>query len=150
MENIKIKKMKENIIESSLSHTGITQEIIEKKILSKFPYLNDQKQLKIIFSSYDFRQDEETMVKVWEEILKYLFLDIFSTFGMKISEIKSYTIIENHVPVGLMNIIQEFIIMNFIIRIFQKYIQIIIHLHKDGVHIFFQGLKKLLILVQKN
>ena len=99
--------MKENIIESSLSDIGITQEIIEKKILSKFPYLNDQKQLKIIFSSYDFRQDEETMVKVWDEILKYLFLDIFSTFGMKISEIKSYTIIENHVPVGLMNIIQE-------------------------------------------
>ena len=99
--------MKENVIESSLSDIGITQEKIEKKILSKFPYLNDQQQLMIIFSSYDFHQDEETMVKVWDEILKYLYLDIFSTFGMKISEIKSYTIIGNHVPVGLMNIIQE-------------------------------------------
>ena len=47
------------------------------------------------------------MIKIWEEILKYLFLGIFSTFGMKMSEIKSYTIINNKIPVGLNNIIQE-------------------------------------------
>ena len=99
--------MKENLIESSLSEIGITKEIVEKKILSKFPYLKDKQQLHTFFSSYDFQQEDETMVKVWEEILKYLFLGIFSTFGMKISEIKSYTIIENYIPAGLMNIIQE-------------------------------------------
>jgi hypothetical protein len=99
--------MKENYIESSLDDIGITREVVEKKILSKFPYLNDKKQLQIFFSSYDFRQDEENMIKVWDEILKYLFLGIFSTFGMKISEIKAYTIIGNHIPTGLMNIIQE-------------------------------------------
>lgn len=99
--------MKATNIESSLEDIGITQEIVEKKILSKFPYLTNKKQLQTFFSSYDFHPEDEKMVKVWDEILKYLFLGIFSTFGMKVSEIKTYTIIGNTIPVGLMNIIQE-------------------------------------------
>ena len=99
--------MKENVIESSLSEKEITAEIVENKLLSRFQYLNNKDQLHNFYSSYDFRPEEENMVKVWDEILKYLFLNIFSTFGMKISEIKRYTIIKNHIPIGLMNIIQE-------------------------------------------
>jgi hypothetical protein len=47
------------------------------------------------------------MVKVWQDILLFLFKNIFSTFGMRISEINKYTIIGNHIPCGLNNIIQE-------------------------------------------
>ena len=99
--------MKESFLESSLSEKEITGEVIENKLLSRFHYLNDKDQLHNLYCSYDFRPEEESMVKVWDEILKYLFLNIFSTFGMKISEIKKYTIIKNHIPIGLMNIIQE-------------------------------------------
>ena len=101
--------MKENFIESSLNDNDkqITAKIVEQKLLDTFKFLNDKEQIHTIFSSYDFRPGEEYMVKTWEKILKYLFLNIFSTFGMKISEIKTYTIIGNYVPVGLMNIIQE-------------------------------------------
>ena len=94
-------------IESSLTYRELSPKIVEEKILNKFNYLNDKKHLNDFFSSYDFRPEEENMVRVWEEILKFLFLDIFSTFGMKISEIKKYTIINNYIPVGLNNIIQE-------------------------------------------
>lgn len=99
--------MENNYIESSLSNIELNKDSVEKKILSRFQYLNDQQQLHFYFSSYDFRANEESMVKVWQDILLFLFKNIFSTFGMKISEIKNYTIIGNHIPICLNNIIQE-------------------------------------------
>ena len=94
-------------LDSSLKDLVISQENVEKKLLQKFQFLNDQRQLHNLFLSYDFRDNEENMVRVWEQILNYLYLDIFTTFGMKISEIKTYTMINNQIPTGLMNIIQE-------------------------------------------
>ena len=99
--------MKENYIESSLNFKDINAEIVEQKILTRFQFLNDKQQIPRFFGSYDFRPEDENMVKFWDQFLKYLFLDIFSTFGMKLSEIKSYTIIQNYIPVGLNNLIQE-------------------------------------------
>ena len=99
--------MQECYIESSLTYSELSPRIVEEKILQRFNYLNDKKILNNYFSSYDFRPEEENMVKVWEEILKFLFLDIFSTFGMKISEIKKYTVVKNYTPLCLNNIIQD-------------------------------------------
>ena len=94
-------------LESSLADLVISKENVEKKLLQKFEYLKDPKSLHNLYLSYDYNEKDENMVKIWEEILKYLVLGIFSTFGMKISEIKSYTIINNKIPIGLNNIIQE-------------------------------------------
>ena len=95
--------MENNFIESSLSSIEINKDSVEKKILSRF----HQQQLHYYFSSYDFRDSEESMVKVWQDLLLFLFKNIFSTFGMRMSEIKNYTIIGNYKPIGLNNIIQE-------------------------------------------
>ena len=94
-------------LESSLADLVISKENVEKKLLQKFEYLKDPKSLHNLYLSYDYNEKDENMIKIWEEILKYLFQGIFSTFGMKMSEIKSYTIINNKIPVGLNNIIQE-------------------------------------------
>ena len=94
-------------LEYSLADLVISKENVEKKLLQKFEYLKDPKSLHNLYLSYDYNEKDENMVKIWEEILKYLFQGIFSTFGMKMSEIKSYTIINNKIPVGLNNIIQE-------------------------------------------
>ena len=94
-------------LESSLADLVISKENVEKKLLQKFEYLKDPKSLHNLYLSYDYNEKDENMVKIWEEILNYLFLGIFSTFGMKMSEIKSYTIINNKIPIGLNNIIQE-------------------------------------------
>ena len=94
-------------IDLSLSDSMISKDNVEKQLLKKFEYLNDPKQLHNLYVSYDYGENDENMVKVWEEILKYLFVNIFETFGMKISEIKNYTIINNKIPVCLNNIIQE-------------------------------------------
>ena len=105
-------------LESSLADLVISNENVEKKLLQKFEFLKDPKQLHKLYVSYDYNENDENMVKAWEEILKYLYIGIFSTFGMKISEIKKYTIINNKIPVGLNNIIQELRIRQKIITDF--------------------------------
>ena len=94
-------------LDSSLADLDISKENVEKRMLQKFEFLNEPKSIHNLYVSYDYDEKDENMVKIWEEMLNYLFFGIFSTFGMKISEIKSYMIINNKIPMGLNNIIQE-------------------------------------------
>ena len=88
---------------------------VEEKILSRFDNLKQEKGLRQIYSSYDFRLEEKPMLESWEKILDFLLTDIFNTYGVKMSDLKKYLLIKNKIPVGLNNIIQQF-------RIEQKYI----------------------------
>lgn len=49
------------------------------------------------------------------KILDFLLTDIFTSFGVTMSDLKKYTLIKNKIPVGLNNIIQQF-------RVEQKYV----------------------------
>ena len=97
------------------TQSNLSKEEVEKKLLSRFDFLNKEKGLHDYFSSYDFRLEEKNMVEIWEQIIQYLLSDVFSSFGITISELKKYTIIKTTVPMGLNNIIQQ-------LRIEQKYI----------------------------
>ena len=97
------------------TQSDLSQEEVEKKLLSRFDFLNKEKGLHDYFSSYDFRLEEKNMVEIWEQIIQYLLSEVFSSFGITISELKKYTIIKTTVPMGLNNIIQQ-------LRIEQKYI----------------------------
>ncbi len=55
------------------------------------------------------------MLESWEKILDFLLTDIFTSFGVTMSDLKKYTLIKNKIPVGLNNIIQQF-------RVEQKYV----------------------------
>ena len=88
---------------------------VEEKLLSRFDNLQQEKGLRQIYSSYDFRLEEKPMLESWEKILDFLLTDIFNSFGVKMSDLKKYTPIKNKIPVGLNNIIQQF-------RVQQKYI----------------------------
>ena len=88
---------------------------VEEKILERFNFLKQKGGLNQNFSSYDFRLEENSMKEVWEKILDFLFTEIFNNFGVEMSDLKKYTIINNKIPIGLNNIIQE-------LRIEQKYI----------------------------
>ena len=88
---------------------------VEEKILSRFDNLNQEKGLRQIYSSYDFRLEEKPMLESWEKILDFLLTDIFTSFGVTMSDLKKYTLIKNKIPVGLNNIIQQF-------RVEQKYV----------------------------
>ena len=88
---------------------------VEEKLLERFNFLKQEGGLHQVFSSYDFRLEENTMKEIWENILDYLFKDIFNNFGVSMSDLKKYTLIKNKIPIGLNNIIQQ-------LRVEQKYI----------------------------
>ena len=90
-------------------------EEVQSKLLERFDFLKQEGGLRQIYSSYDFRFEENSMTDVWEKILDFLLTEVFNTYGITMSDLKKYTLLKNKIPVGLNNIIQEF-------RIEQKYI----------------------------
>lgn len=114
MQKQKSKSESENEL-ISIPQINLSQKEVEKKLLEQFDFLQKEEGLHQFFSSYDFRLDEKNMLEVWEQILQYLLSDIFSSFGITMSDLKKYTIIKNTLPIGLNNIIQQ-------LRIEQKYI----------------------------
>ena len=93
----------------------ISPEEVQSKLLERFEFLKQEGGLRQIYSSYDFRLEENSMKDVWEKILDFLLTDVFNTYGITMSDLKKYAILKNKIPVGLNNLIQEF-------RIEQKYI----------------------------
>ena len=100
---------------NSRNELNISQEEVEKKLLNRFNFLQQEDGRHEIFSSYDFRENEKNMVEVWAKIIDYLLSDIFNSFSSTMSNLKKYTIVKNSIPMGLNNIIQQ-------LRIEQKYI----------------------------
>ena len=82
-------------------------EDIEKKILTKFSNLQQEKALHQLFWSYDFREEEKNMVDSWEKIIDFLLSDVFNCCAITMSDLKKYTTIKNKTPIGLNNIIQQ-------------------------------------------
>ena len=78
---------------------------MKKKTLNRFSELNDKLTFHNYFSSYDFRDNEKSMLEFWEQIIYYFYDEIFNTFGMKISDILQYTKFRNNNPIGLKNIL---------------------------------------------
>ena len=94
---------------------SLSQKEIEEKILDHFNFLKQEGGLHQIYSSYDFRLEENSMKEVWEQILDFLLSDVFKNIGVSMSDLKKYTIIKNKIPIGLNNIIQQ-------LRVEQKYV----------------------------
>ena len=82
-------------------------EEVEKKLISRFPFLQQEAGLHDLFSSYDFRENERNMVEVWNKILDYIINEVFGSFAISMSNLKKYTLIKGRIPVGLNNIIQQ-------------------------------------------
>lgn len=112
---MKMQKTKSEYEFDSKPQINLNQGDVEQKLLKKFSFLEKEGSIHQLFSSYDFRLEERSMVETWEKILNYLITDIFSSFGSSMSDIKNYTSIKNAIPVGLNNIIQQ-------LRVEQKYI----------------------------
>ena len=108
-------KSKSELESSTVNPISLNQDEVEKKILNRFNFLQQDKSLHLFFSSYDFRVEEKNMVEMWEKIIDYLLTDLFSSFAITMSDLKKYTIIKNKIPIGLNNIMQQ-------LRIEQKYV----------------------------
>ncbi len=83
----------------------MNKEETEKKILERFPMLNDSKVLHNYFSSYDFHDNEEYIVNFWRDLIYYVYDSVKDGFAMKIDDILEITKIKNKRPIGIQNIL---------------------------------------------
>ena len=73
----------------------LSQKEVEEKILNHFNFLKQEGGLHQIYSSYDFRLEENSMKEVWEQILDFLLSDVFKNIGITMQDLKKYTIMKN-------------------------------------------------------
>ena len=52
---------------------GIKKEDIERKILATFPSLHHNHHFHIMFCSYDFHENEKSLVEFWKDVIEFLF-----------------------------------------------------------------------------
>lgn len=83
---------------------GLKKDEVEKRVLEKFPNLNDNQQYHNLFCSYDFHENEKTLIEFWKDVIEFLFENVKNTHGMRLEEILDYTKIKGKKPLGLSNI----------------------------------------------
>ena len=85
-----------------------SEKEIEEKILHRFYFLKEEENFKKFFDNdYNFEENNNIMVEIWEKIIKYLLEDILERFAIKYKDIIKYTKINNKSPKGLNNILQK-------------------------------------------
>ena len=84
--------------------SGLKKEDIEKRLLERFPNLNDNQQFHNLFCSYDFHENERHLLEFWKDVIEFLFESVKNSHGMKFEEIFEYTKIKGRKPLGLVNV----------------------------------------------
>ena len=85
-----------------------SEKEIEEKILHRFYFLKEEENFKKFFDNdYNFEENNNIMVEIWEKIIKYLLEDILECFAIKYKDLIKYTMINNKSPIGLNKILQK-------------------------------------------
>ena len=112
---MKYEKIKSCILNSNTKNQiSKSPQEVESLLIYEFNNFQPDKIHKA-FLSYDFKKEEKDIVDIWNYILNFLYEKIFNTFAVNFYDLKKYTIIKDHIPIGLNNIIQQ-------LRAEQKYI----------------------------
>ncbi len=114
-----MKKQKENSRESN--NLSVTNKMFqlkqdnEKRILQNFPFLEDPKQQRSYFCSYDSHPDEKYLVEFWKDLLEIIYETTFNTFTAKLGDVLDLTKIKGKRPIGLPNLIKKLNEDNFFV-----------------------------------
>jgi len=106
-----------NSISITSKLTNFKQEN-ERKLIDRYPFLDDPKQLRTYYGSFDNHPNEYYMVDFWKDLLEFMYKSSFNCFAAKLEEIYDLTKIKGKKPIGLPNIIKKFNADN--IFVFQK------------------------------
>jgi hypothetical protein len=82
---------------------------IEEKILNHFVFLKDENKLNKFYSEFDIEDEDKMIINMWEEIINFIYEEIFNCMFLTISDLKQYTKIKDKFPSGLDKIIQYLI-----------------------------------------
>lgn len=93
----------------SIIKPSLKKEEIEKRILERFPSLNDPQNYHNLFCSYDFHENERNLLEFWKDVLEFLYESVKECHGMKVEDIFDFIKIKGKKPLCLSNIVQALI-----------------------------------------
>ena len=87
----------------------ISQDSVELKLLNHFIFLKDENKFNKFYSEFDIEEEDKIIINMWEEIINYIYEEIFHCMLLTISDIKKSVTIKNKFPSGFNKIIQYLI-----------------------------------------
>ena len=87
----------------------ISQNSVELKLLNHFIFLKDENKFNKFYSEFDIDEEDKIIINMWEEIINYIYEEIFHCMLLTISDIKKSVTIKNKFPSGFNKIIQYLI-----------------------------------------
>ena len=99
-----------NIFNEHISkYENRSKKSVEEKLLNHFVFLKDDNKLNKFYSEFDINEEDKAIINMWEEIINYLYEEIFHCMFLTISDLKQATKIKNQFPSNLNKIIQYLI-----------------------------------------
>jgi hypothetical protein len=82
---------------------------IEERLLNNFLFLKDENDFNKFYSEFNIDDEEKIIINMWEEIINYIYEEIFHCMSLSISDLKKSTKIKDKYPSDFNKIIQYLI-----------------------------------------
>ena len=87
----------------------ISQDSVEIKLLNHFIFLKDENKFNKFYSEFDIEEEDKIIINMWEEIINYIYEEIFNCMILSVSDLKQSLKINNKFPSDFKKIIQYLI-----------------------------------------
>ena len=87
----------------------ISQNSVELKLLNHFIFLKDENKFNKFYSEFDIDEEDKIIINMWEEIINYIYEEIFNCMILSVSDLKQSLKINNKFPSDFKKIIQYLI-----------------------------------------
>ena len=87
----------------------ISQDSVELKLLNHFIFLKDENKFNKFYSEFDIEEEDKIIINMWEEIINYIYEEIFHCMFLTILDLKKSVTIKNKFPSGFNKIMQYLI-----------------------------------------
>ena len=84
----------------------LTSKEIEKKLLNHFTFLKDESNQNKFYSEFNIDDEDKMIINIWENIINYIYEEIFHCMSLSIINLKQSIQIKNKFPLNFELIIQ--------------------------------------------
>ena len=87
----------------------ISSKSVEEKILNHFVFLKEEDKFVKFYSQFDIEEENKMIINMWEQIINYIYEEIFNCMFLTISDLKKSITIKNQFPFNFQMILQYLI-----------------------------------------
>ena len=87
----------------------LPQKEIEKKLLNHFIFLKEENKLNRFYSEFNIDDEDKLIINIWENIINYIYDEIFHCMSLSIVNLKQSTQIKDKIPLDFKQILQYLI-----------------------------------------